>query len=441
MLDIRRIRSETDAIKANLTKRGEDTSKIDALLAIDEKRRQYLVESESTKAEQNQLGRNIANAKKTGQDASALLAQSHLLKQAFETAQEELRNLEEQQEALLSRLPNLVLDDVPAGGEENNRVFESPDIIGNWYEVSKRISQSTLMQPREFDFKPKAHWDLGAALGLFDTERGAKLSGSGFVLYTGVGARLQRALINYMLDLHTTVHGYTELGVPYLLTRESITASGHIVKFAPEMYHDAESDQFFVPTAEPALVNVHRGELLEHGILPIKYVAHTPCWRREAGAAGKDTRGLQRVHQFDKVEIFQYTLPEESAAAQDEMVQQACAVLDGLEIPHRLLLLAAGDTSFSMARTIDIEAWAPGVGKWLEVSSASDGTDFQARRANIRFRREAGAKPEFPHLLNASGTALARVYAALLETHQNADGTVTLPVALRPYLGGLDKLG
>jgi seryl-tRNA synthetase len=293
---------------------------------------------------------------------------------------------------------------------------------------------------REFDFEPKAHWDIAATLGLFDTERGAKLSGSGFVLYTGVGARLQRALINYMLDLHTLVHDYTELGVPYLLTRESVTASGHIVKFAPEMYHDAESDQFFVPTAEPALVNVHRGELLEPGVLPIKYVAHTPCWRREAGAAGKDTRGLQRVHQFDKVEIFQYTLPEESASAQNEMVQQACAVLDGLEIPHRLLLLAAGDTSFSMARTIDIEAWAPGVGKWLEVSSASDGTDFQARRANIRFRREAGAKPEFPHLLNASGTALARVYAALLETHQNADGTVTIPVALRPHLGGLEKL-
>ncbi len=195
-----------------------------------------------------------------------------------------------------------------------------------------------------------------------------------------------------------------------------------------------------MPTAEPALVNVHRGELLEPGVLPIKYVAHTPCWRREAGAAGKDTRGLQRVHQFDKVELFQYTLPEESASAQAEMVQQASAVLDTLEIPHRLLLLAAGDTSFSMARTVDIEAWAPGVGKWLEVSSASDGTDFQARRASIRFRREAGAKPEFPHLLNASGTALARVYAALLETHQNADGTVTVPTALRPYLGGREKL-
>ena len=423
MLDIRRIRTEPDAIKANLAKRGEDTSKIDALLALDEIRREKQTEWEVLRAEQNKLGPQIAAAKKAGDDATAVLAHLGELKSRLQSLDETLKSLDPEQEALLSKLPNLVLDDVPEGGEECNA-----EIRG----ANKPL--------REFDFEPKAHWDLGISLGLFDTERGAKLSGSGFVLYTGVGARLQRALINLMLDLHTTVHGYTELGVPYLLTRESITASGHIVKFAPEMYHDAESDQFFVPTAEPALVNVHRGELLEPGVLPIKYVAHTPCWRREAGAAGKDTRGLQRVHQFDKVELFQYTLPEESASAQSEMVQQACAVLDTLEIPHRLLLLAAGDTSFSMARTVDIEAWAPGVGKWLEVSSASDGTDFQARRANIRFRREAGAKPEFPHLLNASGTALARVYAALLETHQNADGTVTLPAALRPYLGGREKL-
>ncbi len=423
MLDIRRIRTETDAIKANLAKRGEDTSKIDALLALDVTRREKQSEWEVLRAEQNKLGPQIAAAKKAGEDATPILVRSGELKSCLQSLDEELKSLDPEQEALLSKLPNLVLDDVPEGGEECNAEI--------------RGSNKPL---REFDFEPKAHWDIAAALGLFDTERGAKLSGSGFVLYTGVGARLQRALINYMLDLHTLVHGYTELGVPYLLTRESVTASGHIVKFAPEMYHDAESDQFFVPTAEPALVNVHRGELLEPGVLPIKYVAHTPCWRREAGAAGKDTRGLQRVHQFDKVEIFQYTLPEESANAQNEMVQQAYAVLDGLEIPHRLLLLAAGDTSFSMARTIDIEAWAPGVGKWLEVSSASDGTDFQARRANIRFRREAGAKPEFPHLLNASGTALARVYAALLETHQNADGTVTIPTALRPHLGGLERL-
>ncbi|WP_395089883.1 serine--tRNA ligase [Armatimonas sp.] len=423
MLDIRRIRTEPDVIKANLAKRGEGTGKIDALLALDETRREKQTEWEVLRAEQNKLGPQIAAAKKAGEDATAVLAHLGELKSRLQSLDQTLKSLDPEQEALLSTLPNLVLDDVPEGGEECNA-----EIRG----ANKPLP--------EFDFEPRAHWDLGASLGLFDTERGAKLSGSGFVLYTGVGARLQRALINLMLDLHTTVHGYTELGVPYLLTRESITASGHIVKFAPEMYHDAESDQFFVPTAEPALVNVHRGELLEPGVLPIKYVAHTPCWRREAGAAGKDTRGLQRVHQFDKVEIFQYTLPEESANAQAEMVRQACAVLDTLEIPHRLLLLAAGDTGFSMARTVDIEAWAPGVGKWLEVSSASDGTDFQARRASIRFRREAGAKPEFPHLLNASGTALARVYAALLENHQNVDGSVTVPVALRPYLSGREKL-
>lgn len=423
MLDIRRIRTETDVIKANLGKRGEDLGRIDDLLAIDEERREKQAQWESLRAEQNKLGPQVAAAKKAGEDASALLARTGELKQQLASLDEQLKSLDPKQEALLAKLPNLVLDDVPAGGEENNA----------------EIRGANRALPA-FDFEPQAHWDLGVSLGLFDSERGAKLSGSGFILYTGIGARLQRALINLMLDLHTTAHGYTETGVPYLLTRESVTASGHIVKFAPEMYFDAESDQFFVPTAEPALVNIHRGELLEPGVLPIKYVAHTPCWRREAGAAGKDTRGLQRVHQFDKVELFQYVLPEASPQAQEEMVQQACAVLDALEIPHRLLLLAAGDTSFSMARTVDIEAWSPGVGKWLEVSSASDGGDFQARRANIRFRREAGAKPEFPHLLNASGTALPRVYAALLENHQRADGSVGIPTALRPYLGGLESL-
>jgi seryl-tRNA synthetase len=424
MLDIRRIRTETEFIKANLAKRGEDPQKIDALLVLDAERRTEQTEWEGLRAEQNKIGPEIAKAKKSGESAENLLNRSNEIKKAMRGIEEKLTQLDADQEASLSQLPNLTAEDVPSGGEANNQEIQG---------ANKPL--------RQFDFEPKAHWELGAALGLFDTERGAKLAGSGFVLYTGIGARLQRALSALMLDLHTEKHGYVEMGVPYVLTRESITASGHIVKFMPEMYFDAESDLFFVPTAEPALVNIHRGELLEPNALPIKYVAHTPCWRREAGAAGKDTRGLQRVHQFDKVELFQYVFPEDSQKAQEAMVREACAVLEALELPYRLLLLAAGDTSFSMARTVDVEAWSPGVGKWLEVSSASDGTDFQARRANIRFRREAGAKPEFPHLLNASGTALARVYAALLETHQNADGSVTLPVALRPYLGGLEKLG
>lgn len=424
MLDIRRIRTEPETVKAALAKRGVDGAQIDELLEIDVERRKRVTEAEGIKAAQNKLGPQIAQTKKSGGDASALLEESTRLKAEFAAAEEAQKALDEKQDAILFGLPNLVLDDVPAGGEENN--------------VELRGASREL---KRFDFAPKPHWEIGASLGLFDNELGARLTGSGFIVYKGLGARLQRALVSLMLDLHTQKHGYTEVGVPFLLSTASITASAHIVKFAPEMYHDAQSDLWLVPTAEPALVNLHRDEILEPGQLPLKYVAHTPCWRREAGAAGRDTRGLLRVHQFEKVEIFRFVAPEESQKAQAEMVEEACAILDALELPHRLLLLAAGDTSFAMARTVDVEVWAPGVGKWLEVSSASDGTDFQARRGQIRFRREPGAKPEFCHLLNASGTALPRVVAALLETHQQEDGTVHVPQALRPYLGGLQRIG
>ena len=397
MLDIRLIRAEPDAVKAALAKRGEKPEKIDTLLEIDEERRKFQRQMEQTKAEQNKIGPQIAQAKKNKEDAAPLLAASTELKAAFAAFEDTVRELDLQQEALLATLPNLPDESVQAGGEAD------------------AIETAGASRPlRTFDFAPKAHWDIATGLALLDFERGTKLSGSGFVLYTGLGARLERAMIAFMLDFHTLRHGYTELGLPFALNRESITASGHIVKFAPEMYHDAESDLFFVPTAEPALVNVHRGELMEAGVLPLKYVAYTPCWRREAGAAGKDTRGLQRVHQFDKVEIFRYVAPETSYTVLEEMTQEACAILDALELPYRLLQLAAGDIAFSAAKTYDVEVWSPGLSKWLEVSSASNCTDFQARRANIRFRRESGAKPEFPHLLNASGTALPRVVAALL---------------------------
>lgn len=423
MLDIRQIRTEPEAVKAALAKRGEDGTKIDDLLAIDGERRQKQSQMESLKAEQNRLGPDIAKGKKNNEDVSALLARSTQLKAEIGRLEDEVRTLDATQETILSHLPNLPHESVQAGGEE------------------AAVEVAPASRPlRTFDFEPKAHWDLGQSLGLFDTERGAKLAGAGFILYTGIGARLERALISFMLDTHVTRHGYTELGLPFVLSRQSVTASGHIVKFGPEMYRDDEADVFFVPTAEPALVNVHRDELMEPGVLPLKYVAYTPCWRREAGAAGRDTRGLQRVHQFDKVEIFRYVPAETSWAVLDEMTQEACAILDALELPYRILRLAAGDIAFAAAKTFDVEVWSPGLQKWLEVSSASNCTDFQSRRANVRFRREPGAKPEFPHLLNASGTALPRVVAALLETHQQADGSVTIPAALRPYLGGLERL-
>lgn len=425
MLDIKRIRTEPDAVKAALAKRDQSAANaIDDLLTMDAERRKRLTTIETLKAEQNRFGPQIAAAKRSGEDATSLLAQSTEIKTKIAALEDGLKELEVAQEAVVSKLPNMPLDDVQAGGEAD----------------AVEIAPASRPLP-EFDFTPKAHWELCEQHGLVDFERGTKLSGSGFVLYKGLGARLERALIAFMLDFHTNHHGYTEVGLPYALNRESITASGHIVKFLPEMYRDEESDLFFLPTAEPALVNIHRGEILDPGTLPLKYVAHTPCWRREAGAAGKDTRGLQRVHQFDKVEIFRYALPEESDVALEEMTREACAILDALEIPYRLLRLAGGDISFAAAKTYDVEAWSPGMGKWLEVSSASNCTDFQSRRANIRFRREANAKPEFPHLLNASGLALPRVVAAMLETHQNADGTITLPAPLRPYLGGLETIG
>lgn len=423
MLDIRLIRTETDAVRAALEKRGESGAVIDELLGIDAERRARMTELETLKADQNRIGPEIARRKKAGEDAGGEMQRSTEIKARIKTLEDQVRDLDAAQEALLVKLPNLPHESVQPGGED--------DAV---------ILRPCPYEPTPFAFAPKAHWDLCASLGLVDFERGVKLSGGGFVLYTGPGARLERALIAFMLDLHTQKHGYTELGLPLVLSRESITASGHIVKFGPEMYRDDESDLFFLPTAEPALVNVHRDEILEPGTLPVKYVAHTPCWRREAGAAGRDTRGLQRVHQFDKVEIFRYVLPETSDDALEEMTREACAVLDLLGISYRIVKLAAGDMAFAAAITYDVEIWAPGVAKWLEVSSASNCTDFQARRARIRFRREPGAKPEFPHLLNASGVALPRLVAALLETHQQEDGAILLPEPLRPYLGGQERL-
>lgn len=423
MLDIRFLRQSPDEAKAALAKRGEKPAHIDDLLALDIERRRMQTEMERLKAEQNKIGPQIAQAKRAGQDAAALLAASTALKEQIKNLEEAVGILDARQKDMLLRLPNLPEADVQAGGEEA-AVEIRP--------ISRPLPQ--------FDFAPKPHWELATNLGLMDFERGVKLSGAGFVLYTGVGARLLRGLIAFMLDTQTLTNGYTEVGLPFALTRDSITASGHIVKFAPEMYHDDESDLFFLPTAEPALVNLHRAEILDGATLPLKYAAHTPCWRREAGAAGRDTRGLQRVHQFDKVEIFRYVLPETSSDALEEMTREACGLLDALEIPYRVLRLAAGDIAFAAAKTYDVEAWSPGLNKWLEVSSASNCTDFQARRADIRFRREAGAKLEFPHLLNASGLALPRVLAALLETHQQADGSVLLPAPLRSYVGGQESI-
>lgn len=423
MLDIRLIRTSPDSVVDALSKRlppDQAREKIQEIREVDEQYRQALQQAEELKAEVNAASKGIGQLMRQGKasEADALKERVRQIKESQPERDARERELEERVKSLLNVIPNLPHESVQAGGEENNRVLR------------------TVGLQRNFDFEPKPHWDLATDLGLIDFARSTKLTGSGFILYRGFGAKLERALIQLMLDLHIDKHGYTEWQTPFFLNRESVTASAHIVKFTPEMYHDAEDDLFALPTAEPALVNIHRDEILDGASLPLNYVAYSPCWRREAGAAGKDTRGLLRVHQFDKVEMVKVTAAESSYDELEKMLSNAVDVLEVLGLPYRIVQLAAGDLSFSAAKCYDVEAHAPGAGAWLEVSSCSNCTDFQARRAAIRYRPQQGARPEYAHLLNGSGTALPRVYAALLENYQNADGSVSIPAALQPYVNG-----
>jgi seryl-tRNA synthetase len=333
----------------------------------------------------------------------------------------ELKQIEAALDERALSVPNFPADQLPEGDASANRLLRSWGL------------------PPELSFAPKPHWDLGVSLGLFDLPRGVKITGSGFPLFTGMGAKLSRALANFMLDLHTREHGYLEVSPPYLVNRAAITGTGQLPKFAEEVYASPADDLFLIPTAEVPVTNIHRDEILEAKDLPAAYVASTPCFRREAFSHGKDTRGLIRVHQFDKVELVRVVRPEDSAAEHERMTGHAEAVLQRLGLPYRVVELAAGDTGFASARTYDLEVWAAGVGTWLEVSSSSTFTDFQARRANIRYRPAAKAKPEFVHTLNASGVAFPRTIIALLENNQVADGSVRVPEALVPYLG-VDRL-
>ena len=429
MLDIKLIRTEPELVKTRLLARLADPAAIDAVLDTDTRWRAATTGAEEEQAELNRQtkasGQTIGRLMKEGKqdEAEAVKAGLRDLGDRIAALSAEAKRLEAERDDLLFYLPNLPSPATPPGLEENFQM------VKHWGE------------PKAFDFAPKAHWDLAAELDLIDFARGVKLSGSGFVLYKGRGARLERGLIQFMLDLHRDRHGYVEWATPFFLSRDSVRASAHLPKFAPEMYHDAEADLFALPTAEPALVNIHRDEILDGRDLPLNYMAYSPCWRREAGAAGKDTRGLLRVHQFDKVEMVKYTLPEESDAELERLLSDATDVLEALGLPYRVKRLAAGDISFAAAQCYDVEIYAPGADLWLEVSSCSNCEDFQSRRGNIRFRREPGAKPEFPHLLNGSGTALPRLMAALLETYQQPDGSVVLPPVLAPYLGGSATLG
>jgi len=418
MLDVRRLRLEPEAVKAALARRQADLPVVvDRVLARDVERRDALARVNDLKAQRNESSKKVGELKRTGGDASALIASTKALGDEIAALDELVRAADAEIEAALLGLPNTPLEDVPAGGEEANRVV------------------STWGEPASFTFEALPHWELGERLGILDLERGTRLSGSGFFVLRGQGARLQRALIDWFLDVHTREHGYTELRVPYLVTPETMTGTGQLPKFADESYQTERDGLWLIPTAEVPVTNLHRDELLKLDDLPLRYTAYTPCFRREAGAAGKDTRGLLRVHQFDKVELVRYETPERSREALDELTGQAETLLRRLGLCHRRVLLAAGDTGSSSAMTFDLEVWAPGVGKWLEVSSCSTFTDYQARRANLRFRRKQNDKPEFVHTLNGSALALPRTVAALLETHQKEDGSVTVPEPLVPYVG------
>ncbi|MBK8004105.1 MAG: serine--tRNA ligase [Gemmatimonadetes bacterium] len=419
MIDIKLLRQDADGVRAALARRLDPA--VDAMLAslaeLDRRRRDALTRTEALKARRNAASDEVARRKKAKENADDLLAELKASGEEVKALDAEVRGIDEEIERIIMVVPNLPLPTVPDGDAPANRVEK---------EVGTKPS---------FAFTPKPHWELGAALGLFDLPRGTKISGSGFPLFTGMGARLARALANFMLDVHSREHGYTEISPPYVVTRATMTATGQLPKFEEELYLAGADDLFLIPTAEVPVTNIHRDEILDAAELPKGYVAWTPCFRREAGAGGKDTRGLIRVHQFDKVELVRYCRPEDSEAEHERLTRHAETILERLEIPYRRLALAAGDTGFASARTWDLEVWAAGVGTWLEASSCSTFTDFQARRGNIRFRREAGAKPEFVHTLNGSGVAFPRTIIALLENNQAADGSVRLPAALVPYMG------
>ena len=424
MLDAKFIRQNPDVVRQSMINRLTDAAPLDEFLKLDEARRSLVTESESLKAERNRESEEIAKMKRAGQDATAEIARMREVSDRIKELDAQVKDVEERLDAAALNIPNVPHEGTPVGKDESDNVF-----VKSWGE------------PRKFDFEPVPHWEIGPVLGILDFERGSKVTGSGFILYKGLGARLERALFYWMLDLHARKHGYTEVFPPFLVNRQSMIGTGQIPKMEEDMYHCEVDDLFLDPTAEVPVTNIHRDEILDGEDLPIYYTAYTACFRREAGAAGKDTRGLLRVHQFNKVEMVKFTTPETSYDEHEKLLQNAEEVFQLLEIPYRVLLLCTGDIGFSAAKCYDIEAWAPGVGKWLECSSCSNFTDFQARRANIRVRLERGAKPEFVHTLNASGVALPRTFIAVIENYQQADGTIVVPTVLRPYMGGVEVIG
>ena len=421
MLDINLFRESPDLVRLALQLRNMDPSPVDEVVRLDERRRELIQEGEVLKAERNRVSKEIGRMKDAAERAAKIEAMREVGDQ-ISALDEALRAVDDQLNDLMATLPNLPQPDVPVGTDESQNV----------------VVRSEGQIP-EFNFEPKPHWDLGPALGLIDFERGTKLAGSRFYILSGPGARLQRALIAFMLDLHIR-QGYEEKYLPFMVKTDTVYGAGQLPKFADNLYRDHEEDYYMVPTAEVPLTGMHMGEIFEESEMPRYYTAYTPCFRREKMSAGRDVRGIKRGHQFDKVEMYMYTLPEESDAALAKMLDDAEEVCRMLELPYRIHQLCTGDLGFNSRITYDIEVWAAGCGEWLEVSSVSNVGDFQARRANIKYRPEGGGKAQLVHTLNGSGLGLPRTLIAVLENYQLADGSVIVPEVLRPWMGGVDVI-
>jgi len=424
MLDINIVRMQPEAVKQALQQRQEPAlaASVDDVLALDGRRRELLKEVETLKAERNAVSKEIGKMKDAA-TREAKIAEQKGVGEKIATLDEEVRRVEEKLTALIGALPNLPDPRTPLGKDD-----------------SENIVLRTVGEPKKFDFQPQPHWDLGPQLGLIDFERGAKLSGSRFYILQGAGARLQRALIAWMLDLHTRGQGYTEVYTPFMVREDIVYGAGQLPKFRDNLYHDIEDDKWMVPTAEVPVTGMHREEVFEPDQLPRRYSAYTPCFRREKVAAGRDVRGIKRGHQFDKVEMYIFCRPAESEAELEKMrvdAEQTCAQLG---LTYRVKQLCTGDLGFCARITYDLEVWAPGCEEWLEVSSVSNCGDFQARRSNIKYRPEAGAKPEFVHTLNGSGLGLPRTLIAVMENYQQPDGSILVPEVLRPWMGGIDVI-
>jgi seryl-tRNA synthetase len=422
MLDLKFIRENPDLVKKAVSDKGENCN-IDNVLKFDTKRRSLIGEKETLEAKKNKVSKEIARAKKQGQEASDLIIEMKQVGQKIGDLSSLLKDTEERLNSLLLSVPNLAHPDVPIGKDESdNKIIR---YVGN---------------KKEFDFKPRPHWEVGEIIGGLDIPRGVRVSGSGFYSLIGPGALLERALINFMLELHTVEHGYIEVMIPYLSGRQAMIGSAQLPKLADDMYHLVDDDLYLIPTAEVPVTNLHLGEILRAEDLPKYYCAFSPCFRREAGSYGKEVRGITRVHQFHKVEMVKIVEPESSYEELDRLLTNAEAVLQKLDLPYRVNLLCTGDMSFAAAKCYDLEAYAPGMDAWLEVSSCSNFESFQARRMNLRYRPEKGAKPTFVHTLNGSGLALPRTVIAILENYQQADGSVIVPEVLRPFMRGLERI-